>query len=94
MKDILPRKCFHLANGSWYCGICKRQASNPRSNGLKLPAAVSYHRALPNLFITAATAKVTNFVVENIFPRVGGWAKLTTAKYTGAPSGRSRKIRF
>ena len=52
------------------------------------------YRALPLFFITAATAKAAKFVVENNFPRNGGWAVAAIAKSTGAPSGRSRKIRI
>jgi len=46
MKNLtLPRKCFHLANGFWYCGICKRKASNPKKDHLQVPLdhAANYH---------------------------------------------------
>ena len=47
MGDLvrLPRKCFHLANGIWYCAMCKRKASNPIQSHMQLPLshAVAYH---------------------------------------------------
>jgi len=47
MEDLvrMPRKCFHLANGIWYCAICKRKASNPIKSHMQLPLShtVAYH---------------------------------------------------